>query len=383
MFSTKGSSITASTRKEMVAQDARKILEESTYQQNQASLLHISLRQRMVTWIGITVVSLIVLGLTFSGLLSYSQDFKKLSQDMTEISKTLKDTQKDITPISTKVGETQKDIKQLSTKVGDTRKDIEELSTKVQNTQDKIEELSTKVETIPEKFILALMTVGIISGIVFAFGVIQTISLIGFQSELGQSLELCKVYHDDLDNLIAETPPNKKVKSKVQELTGLSEIAKNQKTLSETALGTLIGLGIGFFIMGSMEEPDLVKGLGVIITFSGSLTWVEKQIERNQKEKPQKEARKPQKELKEEQKEIEKWLEEKEKDCNPEFYNLKLNRLKYIYQMLSKYDSLRSDSDDQRLLVRDDTFSHPQQSTQKEENSAQANTISTAKEPAT
>ena len=185
------------------------------------------------------------------------------------------------------------------------------------------------------------------------------------------------------DNLDRISKKAEQLKLTVQCLTDLSNLATTIGSLSEGALTALIGLGIGLFIMGSMEEPDLVKGLGVIITFSGSVTWVEKQRERNHKENPEKETRKQQKELKEEQKEIEKWLEEKDKDCNSELYTMRRNRLKDIYQMLSKYDSLSSYSYEKRLLASDDTFSHPQQSTQREENSAQANTVSTAKEPAT
>ena len=183
------------------------------------------------------------------------------------------------------------------------------------------------------------------------------------------------------DNLDSISEKTEQLKVAVQCLTAFSDVAKTIGTLSEAALAALIGLGIGLFVMGSTGEPNPVKGLGVIITFSGSLTWVEKQMERKQQEKAKKEERKQQKELKEEQKEIEKLLQEKDKDCNSEFYNIKLSRLKDIYQTLSKYDSFSGYSYGQRFVASNEPFSNTQPRTEIEGNALQSNALSPAKEP--
>ncbi|MDJ0600727.1 MAG: hypothetical protein QNJ37_18010 [Crocosphaera sp.] len=86
----KESSITPSTSQQRLYQDALQTLEESRYKQSQASLLILSLNQRIVTWGVVTIISSIIFASTFipiaKNLVSSNNDYRQdVSQNLVTI----------------------------------------------------------------------------------------------------------------------------------------------------------------------------------------------------------------------------------------------------------------------------------------------------------
>ena len=81
---------TTSTSQQTLYQDALQTLEESRYKQSQASLLILSLNQRMVAWGVVTIISSIIFASTFlpiyKNLVSFNNDhLQDVSQNLVTI----------------------------------------------------------------------------------------------------------------------------------------------------------------------------------------------------------------------------------------------------------------------------------------------------------
>lgn len=189
MSTTEESTITSSTRKEVVYQDAVKILKESGDRQSKASSLIISLRLRTVTWFGITIISSIVCLLTFYRVTPFidSQKIEEISQKVTEIPNK---------------------IDELSKNIGEISQEVEDRPTSIKTLSEEIDKLSEEIEQLSEKYTPTLAILVIISGIICTFGLIQTINLIWFQIRFGKYLKSCKDDHDYLEHLMTESPAN-------------------------------------------------------------------------------------------------------------------------------------------------------------------------------
>lgn len=87
----KESSITPSTSQQRLYQDALQTLKESRYKQSQASLLILSLNQRMITWGVVTIISSIIFVSAFlpayeNFVDSYRYNNRNASQNLVTIS---------------------------------------------------------------------------------------------------------------------------------------------------------------------------------------------------------------------------------------------------------------------------------------------------------